>query len=177
MNDRRRQVVLVTGGARSGKSRFAQELVEGWGQRILYIATAEALDEEMEERIQRHRSDRGDRWSTLEEPLDLKRALSGADGHEGVLLDCLTLWASNLLGRYGEDEDALQAEIGRFLEGLAAFPGRLCVVTNEVGLGVVPDNALARRFRDLAGRINQEVARLSDEVYLVTVGFPLRLKP
>ena len=175
-NEVRRQVVLVTGGARSGKSRFAQDLVEGWGARILYVATAEALDEEMADRIGRHRADRGDRWTTLEEPLNLPRALSEATGYDGALLDCLTLWASNLLGRHGEDDAALHDEVQRFLASLASFPGRLCLVTNEVGLGVVPENALARRFRDVAGRINQQVAALCDEAYLVSVGLPLRLK-
>jgi adenosylcobinamide kinase/adenosylcobinamide-phosphate guanylyltransferase len=170
------KVVLVTGGARSGKSRFAQGLVEGWGQRFLYIATAEVLDDEMAERVRRHRDDRGRRWRTLEEPLDLPRALAAAQSYDGALLDCLTLWTSNLLGRHGVDEDGLWREVETFLEALRVYSGRLCLVTNEVGSGIVPEHPLARRFRDEAGRINQRVASQASEVFLVVSGLPLRLK-
>lgn len=171
-----RRVVYVTGGARSGKSRYAQARAEAWDGELLYVATAEVLDGEMADRVEKHRQDRGPRWSTLEEPLDLSRALAAAEGRGGALLDCLTLWASNLLGVYGDDDLGLQAAVNSFTVALGAFRGRLCVVSNEMGSGIVPDNPLARRFRDVAGRINQEVAALADEAYLVVSGLPVRLK-
>ncbi|NTU59993.1 MAG: bifunctional adenosylcobinamide kinase/adenosylcobinamide-phosphate guanylyltransferase [Deltaproteobacteria bacterium] len=173
---RERAVVYVTGGARSGKSAFAQRLAEGWGGSLLYVATGEARDAEMVRRIEAHQRDRGPRWETLEEPLDLVAALARAAGHGGALLDCLTLWTSNLLAACGEDEAALRRRVDAFLAALEGFEGRLCVVTNEVGLGIVPENALARRFRDLAGRINQDVAARATEAHLVVSGLPLRLK-
>lgn len=172
----RREIVFVTGGARSGKSRFAQNRVESWPGRLLYIATAEVLDAEMGARVAQHRADRGGRWETLEEPLDLAGALRAARGHDGVLLDCLTLWTSNLLGAHGDDDAKLWEAVARFTDGLEAFPGQLCLVTNEVGSGIVPENALARRFRDVAGRVNQEAAARSTEAYLVASGLPVRLK-
>ena len=179
MREARREVVFVTGGARSGKSRFAQGRAETWGQgepaRLLYIATAEVRDEEMRERVEKHRAERGPGWEALEEPLDLPGALVRASGYRGALLDCLTLWASNLIETDPSDS-AVDRAVGRFLGALEAFPGRLCVVTNEVGSGIVPANALSRRFRDVAGRINQEVAARATEAYLVVSGLPVRLK-
>ena len=175
-----REIVFVTGGARSGKSRFAQSRAEPWagegGGTLLYIATGEARDEEMRTRIEKHRRDRGDRWVTREEPLDLAAALGQAEGHCGALLDCLTLWTSNLLERFDDREDELWCSVEALLGALGRHRGRLCVVTNEVGAGIVPDNVLGRRFRDLAGRINQEVASRATEAYLVVSGLPLRLK-
>lgn len=171
-----RHIVFVTGGARSGKSRFAQTLVEGWQDPLLYIATGEARDDEMRARIEKHRRDRGPRWQALEEPLELGRALSKAPGQGGALLDCLTLWTSNLLEACGEDEAALERRLDDFLSALEGHPGRLCVVTNEVGLGIVPENALARRFRDLAGRINQQAAARATEAYLLVSGLPVRIR-
>lgn len=175
-NHSKRQIVFVSGGARSGKSRFAQTLAEGWDGPLLYIATGEARDGEMQARIDKHRQDRGPRWGTREEPLELGRALRDAGGHGGALLDCLTLWTSNLMEAAGDDETASLRRIGDFLSALETYPGRLCVVTNEVGLGIVPENALARRFRDLAGRINQQVAARATEAYLVVSGLPVRLR-
>lgn len=171
-----RHIVFVTGGARSGKSRFAQKTAEGWPGRLLYIATAEVRDPEMADRVAAHRAARGERWAAREEPLDLPAALEEAAGHGGALLDCLTLWTSNLLEAHPDDEGILQAEVSRFLAALERYPGRLAVVTNEVGSGIVPINALARRFRDLAGTLNQEVAARADESYLVVSGLPLRLR-
>ena len=171
-----RGVVFVTGGARSGKSRFALSRAEGWEGRLLYIATAEVRDGEMRERVELHRQDRGPRWDTLEEPLDMARALRGAGGYGGAVLDCLTLWVSNLLEAHGEDENRIHEAVGALLEALELFEGRLCVVTNEVGSGIVPENPLARRFRDLAGRLNQETAARATEAFLVVSGLPVRLK-
>lgn len=172
----RRAIAFVTGGARSGKSRFAQTLTEGWDGRLLYVATGEARDQEMRDRIEKHQRDRGPRWETREEPLDLSAALASGEHFGGVLLDCLTLWTSNLLERHLDDEAALWESVNRFLSALERFRGRLCVVTNEVGAGIVPGNALARRFRDVAGRINQETAARATEAHWVVSGLPVRLK-
>ncbi|SMF22294.1 adenosylcobinamide kinase /adenosylcobinamide-phosphate guanylyltransferase [Tistlia consotensis] len=168
------RVTLVLGGARSGKSAHAEALVESRPGPCLYLATAEAGDGEMAERIAAHRARRGTRWRTLEEPLDLAGALSEGVGSDGaVLVDCLTLWLSNLLAA-GRDP----AEETRHL--LKALPGvevPVVFVSNEVGLGIVPMNALARRFRDEAGRLNQAVAAAADRVVFVAAGLPLVLKP
>lgn len=165
--------LLVLGGARSGKSRYAQLRCEAVAGRLAYIATAQAFDAEMTERIARHRDDRGDRWLTLEAPMDLPGAIGAAAAQaEAVLVDCLTLWLSNLMladADIGAAWAALSAAI-------AACPVPVILVANEVGLSIVPDNALARRFRDEAGWLNQEMAALCREVVLVTAGLPLTLK-
>jgi adenosylcobinamide kinase/adenosylcobinamide-phosphate guanylyltransferase len=168
--------VLVGGGARSGKSSFAQrwcEMRHGGG---VYIATAEAADGEMRERIARHRADRGDGWTTVEEPLELVNALQAQESdNQCVLVDCLTLWLSNVL--LHPDREA-GAEVESLAELLQRWRGPdLVLVTNEVGCGIVPDNELAREFRDLAGRLNQRVAEAADEVYWTVFGQPLRIKP
>ncbi len=165
--------LFVLGGARSGKSRYAQQRAEALAGRHLFIATAEAWDAEMAERIARHRADRDARWETVDAPRDLAAALDAASGTGAVaLVDCLTLWASNLLLA---DADMEQATDG-LCAAIARFDGRLILVANETGLGIVPDNALARRFRDAAGRINQAVAAVADEVMLVVAGLPMRVK-
>ena len=164
--------VLVLGGARSGKSRFAEALAEGLSGARTYIATAEAGDEEMAERIAAHRMRRGPEWSTVEAPLALVEALQGAAGGF-VLIDCVTLWISNLLLHDLE----VAPRVERLAEALRTRPGTIVVVSNEVGLGIVPDNALARRFRDSAGLANQRLAQACAEVVLMTAGLPLRLKP
>jgi adenosylcobinamide kinase/adenosylcobinamide-phosphate guanylyltransferase len=165
--------LLVLGGARSGKSRYAQARAESLPGDLLYVATAQALDGEMEERITRHRADRGPRWSTLDVPLDLPAALLANAAPEQVLLvDCLTLWTSNLM--FAERD--LDAETEALATALAQAAGPVILVANEVGLGIVPDNALARRFRDAAGRLNQTIAAVADEVQFVAAGLPLRLK-
>ncbi len=171
-----RRVVFVTGGARSGKSRFAQRLVEAWEGPLLYVATAEIRDGEMAERVRRHQRERGERWETLDEPLDLVRALRRARVYGGCLVDCLTLWTANLMEACGGEEEGLSRALGAFLRELRSFTGRVCFVSNEVGSGIVPANPLARRFRDVAGRVNQEVAARADEAYLVVSGLALRLK-
>ena len=163
---------LVLGGARSGKSAYAESLVESVGGGI-YLATAEARDAEMAERIHRHRKRRGARWTTIEEPLDIVPALRRVDGEAGaVLVDCLTLWLSNLLetGRTPEEEFAVLAD------WLAVSISPLVLVANEVGLGIVPENALARRFRDLAGTLNRLIAGRAERVIFVAAGLPMDLK-
>lgn len=165
--------LLVLGGARSGKSRYAQHRAEAIAGRHFFIATAEADDDEMRERIARHRADRDDRWTTVDAPLDLPAAILRHDATDAVILvDCLTLWASNLLLR---DADA-DAATARLCAAISDARGHIVVVANEVGLGIVPDNALARRFRDIAGRMNQAVAGTVDAATLITAGIPLHLK-
>ncbi|WP_336962904.1 bifunctional adenosylcobinamide kinase/adenosylcobinamide-phosphate guanylyltransferase [Sphingobium aquiterrae] len=165
--------ILILGGARSGKSRHAQARAEALPGALLYIATGQALDEEMAERIARHREDRGPRWRTIAAPFALPEAIEEAAGDEQVLLvDCLTLWLSNLMLAGHDLEDAAES----LADAVGHAPGTVILVANEVGLGIVPENALARRFRDAAGRLNQKVAGCADEVLLVAAGLPLRLK-
>jgi len=165
--------LFVLGGARSGKSRYAQDRAETLPGDPVFVATAQAYDAEMAERIALHRADRGPRWQTIDAPIALHEAIAANSG-EGrvVLVDCLTLWTSNLmLG--GHDMDAAADAL---VDAIGSAAGPVMLVANEVGLGIVPDNALARRFRDCAGRLNQRVAAAVDEVVLVTAGLPLRLK-
>ncbi|MFZ5700696.1 MAG: bifunctional adenosylcobinamide kinase/adenosylcobinamide-phosphate guanylyltransferase [Pseudomonadota bacterium] len=166
--------LLVLGGARSGKSRYAQARAEALTGELVYVATAQGFDQEMRERIALHRTDRGPRWSTVEAPLELAEAIT-AHSRPGtvVLVDCLTLWASNLI--LAEHETA--AATAGLLRAVLDAPGPVILVANEVGLGIVPDNALARHFRDVAGRINQELATEVDEVVMMVAGLPLVLKP
>lgn len=167
------RTILVTGGARSGKSRFAEDKALSFAPRAVYIATAEAFDDEMRTRIADHRQRRGPQWTTLDAPLDLVGALARSDGEAPRLVDCLTLWLSNLiLG--GHDWQTAGQELA---QALARQRAPVVLVTNEVGAGIVPENALARQFRDAAGLLNQTVAAAADEVYLVVCGLPLRLKP
>lgn len=166
--------LLVLGGARSGKSRYAQARAEAAGESPVFVATAEAFDDEMRERIARHQADRDARWRTVEAPRDLPAAIDALDAEDAVVLvDCLTLWVSNLLLA-----DADMPRAGRELcDAIGRFSGTLILVANEVGLGIVPDNALARAFRDAAGQLNQSVAATAHEVALITAGLPLTLKP
>ena len=167
------RVTLVLGGASSGKSRYAEALVERTAVRPIYIATAEARDSEMAERIRLHRARRGERWRTLEVPLELVPALAGVAGRDaGVLVDCLTLWLSNLLGAGCDAEAAADG----LLAALPALGGPVVFVANEVGLGIVPENELARRFRDTAGRLNARLAAAADSVAFLAAGLPLHLK-
>ncbi|WP_323041872.1 bifunctional adenosylcobinamide kinase/adenosylcobinamide-phosphate guanylyltransferase [Gemmobacter sp.] len=161
---------FVTGGARSGKSAFAERLARLGPATHGYIATAEPWDEEMRDRIARHRLDRGTGWHTVEAPLDLPAALSQTQG--AVLIDCATLWLTNHLLA---DHD-LDAETARLLDALARHAAPVIIVSNEVGWGIVPDNALARRFRDAQGRLNQRLAARADLAVAVIAGLPLVLK-
>ena len=163
---------LVIGGARSGKSGLAERLVTGSGRTRRYIATAEAWDDEMRDRITRHRADRGQGWITVEAPLDLTAALAKADPTEVVLVDCATLWLTNHLLA----EHDLAAETAALLAALAACAAPVVVVSNEVGWGIVPDNALARAFRDAQGRLNQQIAAEAGLVVGVMAGLPMVLK-
>jgi len=164
---------LVLGGARSGKSRFAESLVEGQSGGCVYLATGEAGDAEMAVRIQAHRERRSARWQTVEAPLDLVAGLEAAVGWDQcVLVDCLTLWLSNLMAA-GRD---IEAEFTVLIRALPRLAGPAVLVANEVGLGIVPENALARRFRDFAGHLNQAVAEAAQSVVFVAAGLPIHLK-
>jgi len=170
-------ITLVLGGARSGKSAFAQGATEAEAARVggapILIATAQALDAEMAERIARHKRDRGTAWRTIEAPLDLAGAIAALGVNDVAVVDCLTLWLSNVMAAESDPAaacDTLVSAVG------VARPRALWLVSNEVGMGIVPENALARQFRDAAGRLHQRLAATVDAVYLVTAGLPLRLK-
>jgi len=167
------RVTLVLGGARSGKSRYAEALVLSAAPRALYVATATPGDDEMAARIQHHQAGRDGRWHLIEEPIELARLLDDvADGERPILIDCLTLWLTNLMMR----EDAVEPAIATLVNAIAHCAGPVVLVANEVGLGIVPDNALARIFRDHAGRLNQSIAAVADRVVFVAAGLPLVFK-
>lgn len=166
-------LLFVLGGARSGKSRYALNRAEALPGELLFVATAQALDNEMDSRIARHREERGPRWRTIEEPVDLAAVVQAEARADRVLLiDCLTLWASNLMFA---DRD-IDTATGALVAALGEAQGPVILVANEVGLGIVPDNALARRFRDVAGIVNQAVAACVDEAVFMAAGLPMRLK-
>tara|TARA_R110000868_G_scaffold2930_6_gene19965 strand:- start:16263 stop:16790 length:528 start_codon:yes stop_codon:yes gene_type:complete len=164
---------LVLGGAASGKSVFAEQLALRLGPRPVYIATAQALDGEMADKIDIHRARRGDGWITVEEPLDLGAAIADSDAADAVLLiDCLTLWLGNLMAA---ERDA-EAATAQLVNAVQNMQGQSVIVANELGLGIVPDNAVAREFRNLHGVLNQAVAAAADRVVFVAAGLPLALK-
>lgn len=179
---------LISGGARAGKSQMAQELALSSGQPVLFVATAEAGDPDMRDRIEKHRRSRPDSWHTLEATGEIGRRITeDAEEAKTVIIDCVTLLVSNIFGRHcdanGEPEDEARAEEETLVEIDALIdcmkrPGTdFIIVTNEVGLGIVPANRAARLYRDLLGKANQKLARSADEVYLVVSGLPLRIKP
>ncbi|GJD96991.1 bifunctional adenosylcobinamide kinase/adenosylcobinamide-phosphate guanylyltransferase [Methylobacterium iners] len=165
------RTTLVLGGARSGKSAYAERLIQACPAPWLYLATAQAFDDEMRERIAIHRERRPAGWETSDVPFDLPQAVAAARGP--VLVDCLTLWLTNLILAEADIEAAARA----LAEACAAAAGPLVLVSNEVGLGIVPDNALARRFRDEAGRLHQRLATASDRVVFMVAGLPMVVKP
>ncbi|MDR0882683.1 MAG: bifunctional adenosylcobinamide kinase/adenosylcobinamide-phosphate guanylyltransferase [Candidatus Adiutrix sp.] len=170
------QLIFYIGGAKSGKSRLAQARAETWPAPRVYLATAQALDEEMAERIQKHQAERGPGWRTMEAPLEPDAALGRLAGQESpVLFDCLTLWLSNLLGHNYDTLAALE-RVRDLLQAVANYSGPVLVVSNEVGGGIVPANPLARQFRDLAGLANQLLAARADQVILAVAGLELKLK-
>lgn len=183
------RVILVTGGARSGKSSFAEQLIAGLGQEIAYIATARPFDAEMEDRIAKHRLQRPASWQTFETPTD-PSAVVATQGNrvDALLLDCMTVmitnrmlahtvdWDQPTVAQLNEIEADILHEINALLEAAAASRADLVAVTNEVGYGIVPISPLSRFFRDCAGRVNQRMAAAADEVYLVVSGIPVRIK-
>ena len=167
-------VILVGGGSRSGKTGFALRRAKEHGARLAYVATAQALDGEMEDRVAAHQAERGEEFVTIEEPYDLAGVVERrAAGFDAMVIDCLTLWLSNLMLNGSWD---VPHEVGRLIEAARENRCRLVFVTNEVGAGIVPDNELSRRFRDQAGWMNQQMASIADEVYWTVFGCPLKVK-
>jgi adenosylcobinamide kinase/adenosylcobinamide-phosphate guanylyltransferase len=168
-------IELILGGARSGKSRYALDLAMEFGDAVTWIATAEALDEEMAQRIARHRLERPKGWNTIEAPMELSEALrQSAAPSRCIVVDCLTLWLSNWLCR--NDSEAFARERESLLTSIKRVPGPILLVSNEVGWGIVPESMLSRRFRDEAGRLHQELAALSTRVTLVVAGIAMPIK-
>lgn len=167
------QVTLVLGGARSGKSAFAEDLIKQSGLSPVYIATSQIYDDEMQLRVDAHRARRGDEWTTVHAPDRLEKAIEdhSASGN-GVLVDCLTLWVTNLM----MSQAPIDARCDGLLKTLSSVKNPVVLVSNEVGLGIVPDNKMARDFRDHAGQLHQRIAAVSKQVYFVAAGLPLTLK-
>ena len=177
---------FVTGGARSGKSGYAERLASATGRGVVYIATMEPLDQELVRRVAAHRSARPASWETVEAPLDPAGALEAADPGQCVLLDCLSLWVANRMGPLGDApapddlahlERTLQAEVARVIDAARAREGETIVVTNEVGSGLVPPYPLGRAYRDVLGRVNQQVSAAADRAWLLVSGRALELPP
>ncbi len=168
-------ITLLTGGSRSGKSQYALKLASGYRKKG-FIATATAIDEEMKERIKAHRRERGESCLTIEEPMDISGALAALDKQvDVVIVDCLTVWLGNLMHKYGEKKEDF-TEVDSFLKSLRTQPSDIIIVSNEVGMGIVPHNVLARQFRDIAGSLNGKIAEMADKVILMVSGIPLILK-
>ncbi len=167
-------LIFVTGGARSGKSSYAERLAAQSGQAVTYLATAVAFDNEMKDRIRRHQSERPADWLTVEEPVDVAQAARQVQAPV-LLLDCLSVWVNNLMFHDFSDGQILDAA-AELVSVAGNRAGTTICVTNEVGFGIVPDNALSRRYRDVLGWVNQRVAGASDEAYLLVSGLPLKLK-
>ncbi|MDI6892852.1 MAG: bifunctional adenosylcobinamide kinase/adenosylcobinamide-phosphate guanylyltransferase [Actinomycetota bacterium] len=167
-------LILILGGARSGKGIFAEKMVKSF-KKVAYLATAEALDEEMLERIENHKKQRPGSWVTLEVPHNLVEAFRRIDSDtEAVVVDCLTLYISNQMTRFSEEE--ILEEVSELLDSLETFRGRVIFVSNEVGMGIVPAYRMGRDYRDILGKVNQVIAEVAGEVYLLVAGIPWRLK-
>lgn len=179
---------MVTGGSRSGKSEFAENLCLENGKRLGYIATAEVYDQEMKLRIEAHQNRRGRVWTNFEEPLDVYSLLKRIQDEDFVLLDCLTMLIFNNMFRFREDFDEISSEEWTLIEGsllsqmeqlfsaMKAHPSNYIIVTNEIGLGIIPEGKLSRLYRDIVGKVNQKLASISDEVYFVVSGIPMKIK-
>ncbi len=170
------EFIFITGGRRSGKSAYALELAESMGEKRLYVATAEALDDEMKERIARHREERGDNWDTAEEPIDIVNILDHSKKYNVILIDCLTLWLCNIMHNGEPNNETIMKHIHALADSCAASDTKVIAVTNELGLGVIPGDPLSRRFTDLAGIMNQRMAAAADRVVMTVSGIPLTIK-
>ncbi len=176
------EIILISGGCRSGKSKYAEKLTQQSGSKILYIATAPVFDLEMQKRIEQHQQARaGKGWDTIEEELDLNTVFINNINYNGVLVDCLTLWINNLMYHYEKqgitiNEAIITDKVNEFLTTLNKLNLRVVLVINEVGMGIIPENPLARLFRDLSGRCSQLIAQAADQVYFMSCGIPLKLK-
>jgi len=166
------EIILVTGGARSGKSALAERLAQSYGNKVIYIATSEPFDDEMQSRIDRHRARRDAGWRTVDAPLELPDMLVQTDGDAPRLGDGLTMWLNNVIYHHRDVAD----EVGRLIEVISEQQADLVMVTNEIGSGLVPQTAEARKFRDLAGELNQMVAQAASQVYLSVSGIPVKIK-
>ncbi len=172
--DMAERVTFVIGGARSGKSSYALKLGEERWHAPLYLATAQILDDEMARRVELHQQSRGAHWNCIEEPINIASVIEeAARDHDGLLIDCLTLWVSNVL--LSEGSSAVASRSSELMAVLETAP-EVIFVSNEVGMGIVPDNAMAREYRDMAGRLNQDIADVADDVILMTAGIPQFLK-
>jgi adenosylcobinamide kinase/adenosylcobinamide-phosphate guanylyltransferase len=170
-----REIVFITGGARSGKSAYALKEASRISGKKAYIATAEALDEEMQQRIENHKRRRGDEWITFEEPLKIAEVIKEIEGkYSVIIIDCLTLWLSNII--HGNFDIIYEIENLISTLCVTSHVSHIYIVSNEVGMGIVPDNELARKFRDMAGILNRKIAETADEVYVVLAGIPLKIK-
>lgn len=171
-------IELVLGGVRSGKSQYAKQQAMATGKKVVYIATAEARDTEMQARIKRHRDDRPVHWQTIEEPIKLAMIINNSAENTCLLVDCLTLWLSNILfDKRGQLQQTLfETETNAFFDALSTFSGQLILVSNEIGLGGVSMELMTRRFMDESGLLHQQIGKISDRVVLVTAGIPLLIK-
>lgn len=172
--------ILITGGARAGKSSFAQKLAAESGGKVLFVATAEARDEDMRRRIEKHQKSRPSNWKTLESPSEVAKAISQNGGeYEVIVIDCITMLVSNVMLAADDErtaESAVINEIEALIKAMQTKPSAFIVVSNEVGLGIVPDNELSRNYRDLLGRANQLMAQYADEVYFMVAGIPVKIR-
>lgn len=169
--------MLVVGGAKSGKSRFALDICNGMNRSRIFLATAQAKDSEMDERIKRHQLERGDDWKTEEEPLNVVKSIRRLANEDTViLLDCLTLWVNNLYMAHGDNRGAIEDEMESLIEELSKPKGIVMAVSNELGSGIVPENMLARIYRDDVGMLNQRIAQISRKVVTLIAGLPVVLK-
>jgi len=171
-----KKVIFITGGCRSGKSRYALDYANRHFSKKLYLATGEVLDQEMAQRVENHKKMRGPEWQTVEEPLEVvEKVRRYGDEAEVVLLDCITLWLSNLLLKW-DDDSKVTGEVDRLIETLKKSQASFLIVSNEVGMGIVPADPLSRRFRDLSGTANQRIAEVADTLILMVSGLPIFLK-
>ncbi len=165
--------ILIIGGAKSGKSSYALNICKGLGKKHIFLATAQPIDEEMKEKIRRHKKERGHGWLTVEEPVYIIDKIKELDKEDTIiLLDCLTLWVNNLFIYHADLED----EINRLIHTLSSLKGTIVIVSNEVSMGIVPSDKLSRRYRELLGYANQQIARLADKVILMVAGIPVAIK-
>ncbi|HAV10696.1 MAG TPA: bifunctional adenosylcobinamide kinase/adenosylcobinamide-phosphate guanylyltransferase [Dehalococcoidia bacterium] len=175
-----KRCILILGGARSGKSRYAQELAEQSGDGVMFVATAEPLDDEMKSRIENHKRVRPATWQTLEAPENVGVRLNESLSNQGtVIIDCITLLASNILGRCKNSIDAENAvvqEVNALIDSMKKSNATFIIVSNEIGLGIVPENDLARQYRDVLGRVNQILAKFATDVYFMIAGIPVQIK-
>lgn len=170
------KIIFILGGARSGKSNYAISLAKRLKKKVIFIATCNPLDEEMKERVKKHRKSRPNTWKTIEEEIDIDLLLQKLNRqNEIIIIDCLTIWISNLQLKY-KNEEKIEDKIKSFLKVLEKIKTTLIIVSNEVGSGIVPENKIARNYRDILGNLNQEVAKLSSEVYFLISGVPIKIK-